>query len=466
MQPVTTSTLKTFEALKNVPDEELQWLIDNSEERIYHDGERLTVLGQPLAGPHFVISGHMSIFIDQNGSRREIATFHTGDITGYLPYSRAVVATVNSMAVGELHLISFPTERVREMISGHFELTQALVHVMSNRVREFTAMQQQNEKMMALGKLSAGLAHELNNPASAIVRDSASLIQHLRLDPQTFKKVIAIQMSADQVDAVNNELFRLLALKDRPHLTLKEKTKREEEIAEWLDERNIENGYDIAEIFVDFGFDIGNLETFCNHIPANYCSPVFNWISNLLVTERIVEDIQESSRRIADLVSSVKNFTHMDRGADKQYADIHTGIRNTLTMLGYKIKKGSVSVVEEFDTTLPPVKALIGELNQVWTNLIDNALDAMAVNSKGTLTIRTEKDRQYVQVFIVDDGPGIPDDIKSRIFDPFFTTKEMGKGTGMGLEVVQRIVHQHNGSIKVKSAPGSTEFIVCFPIDG
>ena len=466
MQAVTVSILKTFEALKNVPDEHLQWLIDNSQEKVLQDGEHLTTQGQPLAGPHFIISGRLIIYIIQSGSRRELATAAPGHITGYLPYSRGVVATANSQAAGELQIISFPTDRIREMIKDQFELTQALVHVMSNRVREFTAFQQQNEKMMALGKLSAGLAHELNNPASAIVRDSVSLLEHLKSEPKSFKKVVSMKLEASQVEAVNSELSRMLEIKNRPRLTLKEKTKREEELGDWLEEHNIENSYDIAENFVDFGFGVENLETFCSHIPANYCSPVFNWISNLLITERMVNDIQESSRRIADLVSSVKMFTHMDRGTDKQYADIHTGIGNTLTMLGYKLRKGNVTLVEEFDTTLPPVKALIGELNQVWTNLIDNALDAMEPNNKGTLTIKTERDREFVQVSIIDDGPGIPDGVRSRIFDPFFTTKEMGKGTGLGLEVVQRIVNQHNGSIKVKSAPGHTEFIICFPIDG
>jgi len=466
MEPVTVLTLKSFEALKNVPDDQLQWLIDNSQSRILHDGEYLTMQGHPLGGPHFIISGRLIISFNQNGSRREITTGTSGAITGYLPYSRGVVASASSQANGEVQILSFPTERIREMIKDQFELTQALVHVMSNRVREFTALQQQNEKMTALGKLSAGLAHELNNPASAIVRDSASLIEHLRLEPQTFKKVIAIQMTAEQVDAVNDELFRLMAIKDRPDLTLKEKMKREEEVADWFDQHNVENGYDIAEVFVDFGFMVDNLEEFCSHIPTNYCSPVFNWISQVLMTERMVQDIGESARRIADLVSSVKNFTHMDRGLDKQYADIRIGIKNTLIMLLYKIKKGNITIVKQYDETLPPVKALIGELNQVWTNLIDNALDAMEPNGKGTLTIKTERDRHFVQVSIIDDGPGIPDEIKSRIFDPFFTTKEMGKGTGMGLEVVQRIVHQHNGSIKMNSVPGKTEFLVCFPIDG
>ena len=466
MQAVTVSTLKSFDALKNVPDDQLQWLIDNSTDRSLQDGETLTSEGQSLAGPHFIIDGKLVLYFTQNGLRREIATVGAGSITGYLPYSRGKVATATSHAAGHLQILSFPTERIREMIKDQFELTQALVHVMSNRVRDFTALQSQNEKMLALGKLSAGLAHELNNPASAIVRDSASLITHLSMEPRTFKKVIEIQMTAAQVDAVNNELFALLAIKDRPELSLKEKTSREDELANWLEDHNIENAYDLTEIFVDFGFVVDNLELFCSHIPREHCSPVFNWIGQLLVTERLVADIQESARRIADLVASVKTFTHMDRGTDKQYADIRIGIKNTLMLLLHKIKKGNITMVKQFDEALPPVKALIGELNQVWTNLIDNALDAMEANGQGTLTIRTERDREFVRVYIGDDGSGIPEEIKSRIFDPFFTTKEMGKGTGMGLEVVQRIIRQHNGSIKVTSQPGKTEFMVCFPIDG
>jgi signal transduction histidine kinase len=466
MNTVTVATLKAFEALQNVPDEQLQWLIDNSENRIISAGELFTSPGQPMTGPHFIIDGHLQGYIIQNGSQREFWIAEPGEITGYLPFSRGTISKVYMKVLEDVQILSYPTDKIRAMIESQFELTQALVHLMSDRVRSFTTYQQQNEKMMALGKLSAGLAHELNNPASAIVRDSVSLIEHLKMQPEAFKKVIAIQMEAAQVDGVQQELFKILTVKDRPVLTLKEKSKREDEIADWFEEHGVEDNYDIAETFVDYSFDTNSLELFNKHIPDAFLGPVFSWISDLLVTERMVEDIQESARRIADLVSSVKTFTHMDRGMDKQFADIHVGIRNTITMLGYKLKKGNVTLVEDFDTTLPPVKAMIGELNQVWTNLIDNALDAMEPNSKGTLTIKTERDREFVQVCIMDDGPGIADDIISQIFDPFFTTKEMGKGTGMGLEVVQRIVKQHDGSIKAKSVPGRTEFLVCFPING
>lgn len=466
MQTVTISWLKSLEVFNNVPDEQLQWLMDHSEHHQLNDGEYLFEPGHPITGPHIIVSGKMHLYMMQNGARREVTTFEQGDITGYLPYSRGKVAGGYAQASSNLELLSLPTEKVQEMIKNHFELTQALVHVMSNRVRDFTALQQQNEKMMALGKLSAGLAHELNNPASAIVRDSVSLKEHLRLEPKMFRDMATMALNKEQVDALNNELFEVLEVTDRPHLSLKERTTLEDEIAAWFEEQEIDNADLIAESFVDFNFSVANLSACAKEIPKESLSPVFNWISNLLITERMVDDIQESSRRIAVLVNSVKNFTHMDMAQDKQYADIHTGIRNTLTMLGYKIRKGNITVIEDYEETLPQVKCFIGELNQVWTNLIDNALDAMEPNQKGTLILKTERDRDFVQVCLRNDGPVIDAAILSRIFDPFFTTKPMGKGTGMGLEVVQRIIHQHNGSVKVKSSAERTEFVVCFPING
>lgn len=464
---VEVADLKSFEGLAGVPDSELQWLIDKCEILTFEDGEYLMQPGEDLTGPHFVLEGNMRFFMLQQGARREYVLVERGSITGYMPYSRGLIAKGYAQAVGELTIMSYPIQDIMEMIKDHFEITQALVHIMTTRVRDFTAMQQQNDKMMALGKLSAGLAHELNNPASAIVRDSLSLRKHLRMVPAHLKNMFAIRATDDQVDGLTNELFKILNKKEcYTRLTLKQRTQLEDEITEWLEENGVEDAYDIAESFVDFSFTTENLETLKKNVPKHAVPIIMGWISSKLMGEKMIEDIQESARRIAELVSSVKTFTHMDRAQDKQYADIHIGIRNTLTMLGYKIRKENITVVEEFDETLPEVKALIGELNQVWTNLVDNALDAMEVNEKGTLTIRTKKDNEFVEVTITDDGPGIPEEHISQIYDPFFTTKQMGKGTGMGLEVVHRIVKQHRGSIKVKSRPGHTEFIVCFPING
>jgi signal transduction histidine kinase len=466
MQTVTTSWLKSLEAFDNVPEDQLQWLLDNSVDNMFEDGEYLMQPGEPMSGPHIMVEGSMRFFIMQSGFRREFTVVGPGNITGYLPFSRGKISKGYAQAIGQLQIRSFNTDLIPEMIRNHYELTQSLVNIMTTRVRDFTAMQQQNEKMMALGKLSAGLAHELNNPASAIVRDSLTLKKHLEHEPESIKTIFTIKMEPEQITAISDKLFMLLDEKNATRLSLKQRTHREDEIIEWLDEHGIENGYDIAESFVDFNFTIETLETFNQHVPDGNLTHVLNWVSDMLITEKMVRDIQESARRIAELVSSVKTFTHMDRAQDKQYADIHIGIRNTLTMLGYKIRKGNINVVEDFDETLPDVKALIGELNQVWTNLIDNAIDAMEPAGKGTLTIKTRRDREFVEVFVADDGPGIAPDIQTMIFDPFFTTKEMGKGTGMGLEVVQRIVKQHRGSIKVKSEPGHTVFSVCFLIDG
>jgi len=467
MLECTPALLKTFEALKEVPDEQLQWIIDHSICREVPDGELLFEPGMPIDLTNFIIRGKVRLYFYMGGVKREIGDSVEGDITGYLPYSRGKISSGYGVAIGNLQLMSFPKNKMTELIKTQFELTQALVHVMTNRVRDFTALQQQNEKMMALGKLSAGLAHELNNPASAIVRDSESLLKHLQMEPETFKSVIAIRMEPEHVDIVTKKLFRVMQENREVKLTLRERTAKEQELTDLFDEMAIENSEEVAENFVEFGFENEDIELFRSHIPFQYFSPIFNWINTLLVTEKMVQDIRESSKRIAELVVSVKTFTHMDRGQDKQYADIHIGIRNTLTMLGYRLKKLNITKIKDFDETLPPVKALIGEMNQVWTNLIDNAIDAMEGVENPTLTIKTEKDREFVQVSIIDNGPGIPDDVRAHIFEPFFTTKEMGKGTGMGLEMVHRIVvDQHNGSIKVTSEPGRTAFVVCFPIDG
>jgi signal transduction histidine kinase len=466
MNTVTTQWLLSIEAIKDVPEDQLTWLITNGRQLQLKRGEYLFKNGEPIKGTYIIIAGKARLCMLQGNELREVVTFDPKTITGYLPFSRAV----NSSGIGEvmedMEYLFLPIEKSQEMIRTQFELTQALVHVMTTRVRDFTAFTQQNEKMMALGKLSAGLAHELNNPAAAVVRGSASLLKHLKLTPETFKKVMLINMTVAEVDFVAGQLFAIMNRAEKPQLTMMQRSSQEDDLVDWMDEFNIENSPEIAENFVDFGFTVNDLDGFKQSIPANSLSAVFNWMNNNLVTEKMVTDIEDASRRIADLVGSVKNFTHMDQGNDKQYADIHNGIRSTLTMLQYKTRKGNITVDLQFRNDLPPVKAMIGELNQVWTNLIDNALDAMETNGKGVLTIITERDKNCVKVSVMDDGPGIPEEIKSRIFDPFFTTKGVGKGTGLGLDVVVRIVKQHKGTIKVNSEPGRTEFTVEFPING
>ncbi len=466
MQTITAEWLQSIDALKDVPLAQLQWMIDNSRHYSLPEGNYLFKGGEPIVGTHILRAGKIRLYMLQNGEVRELSVLVPKDISGSLPFSRAATANVSGKVLEDVDVMTLPVEKFREMVSRHFELTEALVHVLTNRVRSFTSLQQQNEKMMALGKLSAGLAHELNNPAAAIVRGSESLTKHLKLAPETFKEIMNIRVEEKDVDRVTNKLFEVLSREEKPKLTLMQRAEKEDEMRDWLDEHAVANSDEIAETFLDYAFTCDDLGDLYEHIPDKYLSPIFNWMNQNLVTEKMVQDIQEASQRIFYLIQSVKNFTHMDQGKGKESIDIHTGIENTLTMLQYKLRKGNIEVIREFDGQLPKIMALVGELNQVWTNLVDNALEAMEAVGRGRLTIRTEKDHEFVKVSIIDNGPGIPEEIKSRIFDPFFTTKDIGKGTGMGLDVVSRIVNQHHGSVKVNSEPGNTAFIVCFPIAG
>ncbi len=467
MQTVTAEWLSSIEVMADVPLDQLQWFIDNS---LHHDlpgGEYFFKPGDPIKGTYIIVAGKIRLFMVQQNEMREISVLVAGDVSGALPFSRGITANVSAKVIEDATIITLPVEKFREMISQHYELTAALVHVMTNRVRNFTSLQQQNEKMMALGKLSAGLAHELNNPAAAIVRGSESLVKHLKLEPELFKDVINVRMEAKDVDFIQEKLFEVLGRKEKPHLTLVQRTEMEDELRDWLGDRKVENSDEIAENFLEYAFTCDDMDQFHQHIPDQFISPILNWINTNLVTERMVEDIQEASQRIFRLIQSVKNFTHMDQGKGKELTDIHTGISNTLTMMQYKLKKSHIEVKEEYDPRLPKIMALVGELNQVWTNLIDNAIDAMEGNGKGQLILRTEKDMNYAKVSIIDDGAGIPENILSSIFDPFFTTKGIGKGTGLGLDMVMRIIQgQHHGTVKVNSVPGRTEFIVCLPIAG
>ncbi|TWR24591.1 cyclic nucleotide-binding domain-containing protein [Mucilaginibacter achroorhodeus] len=464
MNEVTLAELKAVPALQEVPDDQLQWMLDNGQTVEIKVGERIFEKGQSLDKTYVLIEGRIRIWADQNGKVREITVIQPNTVTGYLPFSRGQKTPGYSEAIRDCRILLIPKTKIQEGIKLNYELTEALVHAMTSRVRDFTSLQQQNEKMFALGKLSAGLAHELNNPASAITRGASALqcqVQHL---PALFKDVAAINMLPEKIDSVNNLLISKTDGADRPILTMMERADKEDELTDWLLDHNIKD-LDIAENFVEFGFGVSDLEHLNSCTPSPKLDVVLAWMNNYLLQEKMVADIRDASHRISELVSSVKTFTHMDRDTDRQWLDIHAGIRNTLTMLNYKLRKAKIEVKEDFDTTLPQVKALAGELNQVWTNLIDNSIDALEGREGGQLEIRTKKDGEFVCVYIKDNGPGIPADIQSQIFDPFFTTKEMGKGTGLGLDVVTRIIRQHNGTVKVKSEPGNTEFSVCFPIN-
>lgn len=456
--------LRIFEEFKDLPQKSLNWLLENGTCRVLDVGDHFFRSGEPMDEMHLVHSGTYVARLEQHGQFREIGRFTRGDITGVLPYSRAVKATAGSVAIEAGKIISIHRDKFPELINEHHELTTTLVHIMTTRVREFTRNVQQNEKLMALGKLSAGLSHELNNPASAVVRSSAELKKQLGAAPDKFKRVMLIRITPEQVDAVNDILFKRLEAGMHTDLSMMEKSEIEDELADWLEDHGLEDGYEAADSLADFGFSIEDLEEINRHLREEDLPPVVNWLDNVLSTEKLVGEIDDAAKRISDLVKSVKGYTHMDEAPDRRRLSVKEGISSTLTMLNHKLKKKQVDVKLDFNADLPEINGFAGELNQVWTNLIDNAIDAVTDN--GELLIKGEKDREFVVLKFIDNGSGIPQEIQSKIFDPFFTTKSMNEGTGLGLDIVHRIVRKHNGDIKVKSEPGHTEFQVCLPVEG
>lgn len=452
--------------LSAVPIAQLEWLTRQAELIQYQPGDFLFRPGSPIEVTIFVLDGQFELYVMQSNQRRELDVLEKGDISGLLPFSRAKVAIGHAIAVEQSAVLCLHKDHLRDMVHQHYELTEVLVQVMTSRVRDFTRQQVQNEKMISLGKLSAGLAHELNNPASAIVRSADALQKHLSGTPEKFKKVMTIEAGNRQTDAVSDLIFekmQMLHSNEQLVLPLLERSRREEELIGWLEDFQVCNAYEIAAELVDYGFVVADLERLKSIILQKDLDPVINWIVDNLVTNRMVSEIGLASQRIAKLIHSIKSYTHMDRATAKSLVSIDSGLENTLVLLNHKLKSKNIQIVREYDPSTPQVDVMVGELNQVWTNLIDNAVDAMDITG-GILKLEIGYDNRYVIVKVKDNGHGIPFEIQDQVFDPFFTTKEIGKGSGMGLEIARNIIQQHEGCIELQSEPGNTIFTVFLPI--
>ena len=465
MKPVTTEDLKKVLALSDLPDEHLQWIVDHSEQMEYVDGDIVAKTGDPAEWMIFIIEGRVNYYRDVSG---RLVFYHyfsndaeSGGVTGLLPYSRMKVYFGNSISVGKLRGVRLHKKYFQELEQLNPEFIQRLIGYMTERARFFATTQMQHEKVNALGNLAAGIAHELNNPASAISRISYDLGNRLFLNIELTEKMLSQNIKADHIQFLRN----MIESKERiskPKLSAMQKMNNEDDLMHWLNEKGLPADQQVVETFTDAGFFTNDLETFSDNVPKDEITQILLWIENLLSSQRIINDLTEASTRISNLVGAIKSHVHMDRTNEKQPTDIHTDIENTLTLLGYKLREKNISVKKNLCTDLAEIPVYVGELNQVWTNIIDNAIYAM--NPGGELTIETNCDTKNLNVNIIDNGVGIPADILSRIFDPFFTTKKVGEGTGIGLDLVNRIIKRHDGEIKVHSKPGRTEFLVCLPL--
>ncbi|MFC9362626.1 ATP-binding protein [Rhodococcus sp. NPDC057014] len=322
----------------------------------------------------------------------------------------------------------------------------------------------QRERLLALGSLSAGLTHELNNPAAAAVRATASLrdrVSHMRQKLGVIASGVYDRQALATLIRLQEETAELVA--KAPTLTPLEASDREDELGDWFDDHGVSGGWDLAPTFVQAGLDVPWLERIVASVDdAAMVESAIRWLNYTIETELLMNEIADSTARVSTLVNAAKQYSQMDR-APYQRIDLRELLDSSLVMLGRKIGD-SVTVVKEYDPTLPQIPAYAAELNQVWTNLIDNAVAAM--NGHGTLTVRTRRDGDMALIEIGDTGPGVPEEIRSRIFEPFFTTKPVGEGTGLGLDISWRIVvKKHRGDLRVESEPGDTRFQVRIPIE-
>ena len=469
--PTSSSPPDKVEALRRVhifadlPDDQLQWFADNAEDLrfaagdvLFHKGDKPDWLAVYLEGEvhaYWDERDHDIIYIGRAGDR-------ITEVSGMLPFSRMTEFQVTGRAVTDVRLLRFPVRLFPEMMQRMPLLVERLVGIMSDRVRESTTLDQQQDKLMALGKLSAGLAHELNNPAAGATRAANDLIETLNELRSADMRLCSHDLTEEQQASI--DAFEKKAIdhtRTAAQLNSLEQSDREDEVSQWLESHGIDESWKFSGNLVEAGMDSAALEQLLGNMPATTTADVLARVNCQLAAAKLASEIKTATSRISQLVGAIKEYSYMDQ-AKVQEVDVHKGLDNTLLILKYKLKKKNISLTRDYAESLPPIKAYGSELNQVWTNLIVNAVDAMSEG--GTLKVRTKREPTDIMIEIRDNGAGIPESARTRIFEPFFTTKAVGEGTGLGLDTVARIVRKHRGNVRFESKPGDTCFQVRLPI--
>jgi signal transduction histidine kinase len=452
--------LAAHETVGKAPREELAWLAAHG--RLWHlaEGDRLVAAGTPVEGLWVVLTGRLAIFVDHGAGRNKVMEWRAGDVSGALPYSRMVNSPGESLAQEPTDIFAIDREHFPRMIRECHQLTSILVHKMLDRARVFTSSGLHDEKMISLGKLSAGLAHEMNNPVSAIERSAALLKDRLDEAELATRALGAARLTDRQFAAIDDVRAACLATKVPGVLSPIQQAEREDGIGDWLAAHGLSDA--IAGPLAETAVTIEALDRIAETVQGPPLDAVLRWAAAGCSVRAITTEIQDAAMRISGLVTAIKGFTHMDQAAVAEPMDLASSLGNTVTVLKSKARSKSVSVVVRIEPDLPRVRGFVGELNQIWANLIDNAVDAAPEG--GRVEVVAARDRARVVVRVVDNGAGIPEHVRPRLFEPFFTTKPIGKGTGLGLDIVRRLASHNDADIEVESRPGRTEFRVFLPV--
>jgi signal transduction histidine kinase len=445
--------------LGSAPREQLEWLAAHGTLRRFEAGDQVSVMGEAIRSLYVILSGHAVIRVDRGAGPRKVMEWHGGDVSGMLPYSRLTAPPGRVTVEESTEILMVGRDCFPEMISRCHEVTAILVHAMLDRARRFTKSDLQDEKMVSLGRLAAGLAHELNNPASALARSAQELSARLFELEASALALGAARLTPEQIAAISQTRTQCGTPGARAGLSPLERAEREEAVADWLAARGLHQ--DIAEALVETAVTVEHLDRLAGALDPDALGFALRSIGASCQARLLALEVETAAGRVHGLVAAIKGFTYMDQTNVPAPVAIGKGLSDTLAMLGGKARRKSVTVTLHVPDDLPLIEGLGGELNQVWMNLIDNAIDASPESGRVEVTAASRLDS--VVVSVADEGPGVPEDLKERIFDPFFTTKPQGQGTGLGLDIARHLVRQHDGQIELNSRPGRTEFRVILP---
>ncbi|MDQ6863326.1 MAG: ATP-binding protein [Thermoproteota archaeon] len=467
MDTVLNATLRKVPLFAELKDDELRCL-EQGEELWLSPGEEFITEGQPAENFYVLLEGQVRV-TKRVAENKEIsvASHVPGTFFGEVPILLGIPYEVTIRTLQQSHLFRIKKESFWQMIATCPSTTQEILRTMAQRVQGIATVSQQQAKLISLGTLAAGLAHELNNPAAAAGRATIQLHQIFQALPSlSIKAYQRKNMKPEQLAYVadlEHNLVTEYTSKSSLHLDALTESDKEEQITSWLDTHGVADSWKLAQTLVAAGLDTVHLDNIRNNLPSDSLPDVLSWLNARLSSEVLLNEIEQSTLRISELVKAIKTYSYMDQ-APIQEIDVHEGLESTLTILGHKLKAGDIAITREYDRTLPRISAYGSELNQVWTNIIDNGIDAIG-ERHGNILLRTKRENNNIVVEISDDGPGIPQNIQSRIFEQFFTTKGVGKGTGLGLSISYRIVvEMHKGDISFISKPGDTRFEIRLPM--